>query len=83
MSVRITKNNIYLQIGIWKIKKIWDKCQADLFRNVENIFLVLLLSGEICPRKHKLVFNFHDFFLLCCYILISVFAFFSMHKFTD
>lgn len=28
MSVRSTKNNIYLQIGIWEIKKIWDKCWA-------------------------------------------------------
>lgn len=67
MSVRITKNNIYLQVGIRKIKKKSGTIARLIYSVVYSIFcsaqyILFLVSGERCLRKQKLFFNLRDFF---------------------
>lgn len=85
MSVRITKNNIYLQVGIRKIK-IKSGANARLIYSVVcSVFCSAFSQWRTMSEKTETVLYFTFFFFSGCIATFQYLCllFFSVHKFTD
>lgn len=83
MSVRITKNNIYLQVGIWKIKKKSGTNAGLIYSVVYSIFCSAFSQWRSMSEKTEIALQFTLFFLVVLLHFNICVCFFSVHKFTD